>query len=224
MLACLPASVEQQRDGDRDERAPATEGTARVLDGPRSADTAHIDPLDAVLRRAQSGHEGSFMDLWNTLQPPLLRYLRLRAPGHDEDVASETWLQVVKGIGQFPGDAADFRRWVFTLARNRSIDAARSRQRRPVLLLPGFADLPHLTSPSAEQQALQQLSTDQALAMLATLPAEHAEMLALRILADLDVATVAQITGRTPGAVRVICHRALKTLAAHAPTSRAEVS
>jgi RNA polymerase sigma-70 factor (ECF subfamily) len=40
-------------------------------------------------------------------------------------------------------------------------------------------------------------------------------MVALRVLADLDVATVAQIVGKSPGAVRVSVHRGLRALAEH---------
>jgi RNA polymerase sigma-70 factor (ECF subfamily) len=36
----------------------------------------------------------------------------------------------------------------------------------------------------------------------------------LRVLGGFDVTEVARIMGRTPGSVRVMCHRALKRLAA----------
>jgi RNA polymerase sigma-70 factor (ECF subfamily) len=38
-------------------------------------------------------------------------------------------------------------------------------------------------------------------------------MVALRVLADLDVASVARIVGKSPGAVRVSVHRGLRALA-----------
>jgi RNA polymerase sigma-70 factor (ECF subfamily) len=53
----------------------------------------------------------------------------------------------------------------------------------------------------------------EALQLLATLPPLQAEVLALRVLADLPVDTVAAMLGRTPGAVRVAAHRGLRTLA-----------
>lgn len=45
------------------------------------------------------------------------------------------------------------------------------------------------------------------------LPAQQAEVILLRILADLDNATVARIVGRSPGAVRIAAHRGLRRLA-----------
>ena len=50
------------------------------------------------------------------------------------------------------------------------------------------------------------------LRLVAALPADQAEMVMLRVVAGLDVATVAGLVGKSPGAVRVAVHRALKSL------------
>jgi RNA polymerase sigma-70 factor (ECF subfamily) len=47
---------------------------------------------------------------------------------------------------------------------------------------------------------------------VATLPPDQAEMVMLRVVAGLDVAVVADLVGKKPGAVRVAVHRALKSL------------
>jgi RNA polymerase sigma-70 factor (ECF subfamily) len=44
------------------------------------------------------------------------------------------------------------------------------------------------------------------------LPADQAEIVLLRTLADLDVEQVAQILGKSKGAVRIAQHRALRRL------------
>ena len=170
--------------------------------------------LDAALLRARAGDESGFLALWRGLQPMLLRFLRVYGGAGHEDVAADTWLQVVRDLPSFIGDADDFRRWLFTIARHRAIDAGRGRTRHPVELVGDARGLElWATAPSAEQQVMEQISTDDALAMVRRLPAAQAELVALRVLADLDVATVAGIVGSTPGAVRVGVHRALKTLA-----------
>ena len=61
------------------------------------------------------------MTLWRTLHPPLLRYLTVRGDPAPEDVASETWMHVVKGLGGFEGDVAAFRAWLFTIADRKSV-------------------------------------------------------------------------------------------------------
>jgi RNA polymerase sigma-70 factor (ECF subfamily) len=170
--------------------------------------------LDTALRRARAGDEGGFRQLWRALQPMLLRFLRVYGGDGPEDVASDTWLQVVRDLPGFKGDATDFRRWLFTIARHRAIDAGRRRARRPVALVGDAGSLDDRRSErSAEEHVMDRMSTDDALAALRRLPPAQAELVALRVLADLDVSTVAAIVGSTPGAVRVGVHRALRTLA-----------
>lgn len=69
-------------------------------------------------------------------------------------------------------------------------------------------------APDTADVAAERLSTEHALRLIAELPAEVAEMVALRVLLGLDVAAVAKIVGRRPGAVRVAVHRGLRRLAA----------
>jgi RNA polymerase sigma-70 factor, ECF subfamily len=45
------------------------------------------------------------------------------------------------------------------------------------------------------------------------LPGEQADVVLLRVVAGLDAAEVGRIIGKSPGAVRVIQHRALRRLA-----------
>lgn len=160
--------------------------------------------------KARNGDEQGFVQLWRTLQPPLLRYLTVRGNESPEDIAGETWLQVIRDLAKFSGNGRDFRAWIFTVARNRAIDSGRARAARPVVPVaePGEP----VPAPSAEVAALERVSTEEALRLVATLPPEQAEMVMLRVVAGLDVQAVASIVGKKPGTVRVSVHRALRTL------------
>jgi RNA polymerase sigma-70 factor (ECF subfamily) len=176
------------------------------------------------LDRARAGDEAGFLELWRALQPRLLRYLRVQSGQSCEDVAAETWLQVVRDLSNFSGDSDGFRAWLFTIARHRAIDAARASAARPWLLLPDIPDRSDsATVASAESEALERVSTARALELVATLPPEQAEMVMLRVVAGLEVPVVAEIVGKTPGAVRVAVHRGLRALSRHPDADRAEV-
>lgn len=159
---------------------------------------------------AQAGSEAAFSRLWRDGNPPLLRYLRVIAPDVAEDVAAETWLRVVRGLAGFRGDEQAWRAWLFTIARRQVIDEARRRSRRPVVPLDGAEQPP---APDAADTALEQMGTRAALALVAGLPALQREVIILRVVAGLDTETVARLTGRSPGAVRVAAHRGLRRLA-----------
>jgi RNA polymerase sigma-70 factor, ECF subfamily len=51
------------------------------------------------------------------------------------------------------------------------------------------------------------------MAALAALTADQREVVALRFVADLPIDAVAAVTGRSPGAVKALQHRALQALA-----------
>ena len=172
-----------------------------------------------VLARAQAGDEAAFARLFADVQPPLLRYLRVITP-EAEDVAGDTWLQVVTGLRGFRGQEEAFRAWLFTIARHRAADAGRSRARRPAVPLAAGEAARGLAAgqplaPDAADLALDGISTRAVVALIATLPRDQAEVVMLRVVAGLDVADVASIVGKSPGAVRVAAHRALRRLAAH---------
>jgi len=175
--------------------------------------------FDAILAAAQRGSEAAFAELWHDGNPALLRYLRVTAPEAAEDIAAETWAQVVRGLAKFRGNEQNWRAWLFTTARRRAADQMRRTARRPAVSLEALpdlavAELPGLQGTDAATLALENLDTRAAIALVATLPPLQAEVIMLRVVAGLDNETAARLLGRSPGAMRVAAHRGLRRLAA----------
>ena len=173
------------------------------------------EPFEKVLGRAREGDAGAFAELWRDANPMLLRYLRVTAGVLAEDIASYTWIRVIEKLGSFSGDEAGFRRWLVTIAPNHHLDQVRRSARRPERLTDDTAtviDLTGRSAPDAATVAEERTSTDAALRLIATLPPAQAEMVILRVVVGLDVADVARVVGRSPGAVRVAVHRGLRKL------------
>ena len=167
----------------------------------------------AVLEAASRGDEEAFGRLWHDLQPRLLRYFTVAVPGAAEDLASETWLAVVRGLDRFRGNEPAFRAWVFTIARHEVLDWRRRAARRVTEATP-VSDLVEPAAPDdPAAAALEGFSTRAALAELTTLPPDQAEAIMLRVVAGLGVDRVAAIMGKRPGTVRVLTHRGLRRLA-----------
>jgi RNA polymerase sigma-70 factor (ECF subfamily) len=172
-----------------------------------------VETFDTVLQAAQAQADWAVAALYRDHNPKLLRYLRAQAGADGEDLAADTWLAAARNLRSFSGDEHAFAGWLFTIARRRLIDHRRATGRRPVELVGEATDLPGATE-SAEHAALAgALGDAQARRIVALLPTDQAEVLLLRVVADLDVETVARITGRRPGTVRVVQHRALRRLA-----------
>ncbi len=137
----------------------------------------------------------------------MLGYLRAQRAPEAEDLLGEVFLQVARDIGTFRGDDAALRRWVFSIAHNRAMDAHRKAARNRSTLEAELQDLPSLpVSPSTE------LLDPELVAALATLGPDQREVLTLRFVADLPLEAVAKITGRKVGAVKALQHRALENL------------
>lgn len=171
------------------------------------------EDFPAVLAAAQQGDEGAFTVLWRDGNPALLRYLKVIAPESAEDVAAETWVTVVRGLDRFRGGEDGWRAWLFTTARRRVVDEGRRQSRRPESPAAevGEGHLPEAADTA--DQVLENLATREAIAAVASLPPLQAEVIMLRVVAGLDTDAVAQLVGRSPGAVRVAIHRGLRRLA-----------
>jgi RNA polymerase sigma-70 factor (ECF subfamily) len=178
------------------------------------ADTQHVvgDDFAGVLADAQAGNDDQFAVLWRDANPALLRYLRVLAPENAEDIAAETWVNVVRGLPRFIGDEAAWRAWLFTTARRRLIDQARVRKRHPAEPLDDISASEMPRTPDAAQVALDNIATESALALLSQLPTPQAEVIMLRVVAGLDTEAVAALLGKSPGNIRVMAHRGLKKL------------
>jgi len=170
-----------------------------------------------VLARAVAGDDTALAEIWRRHHHLLLRYFRGRGMAEPDDLASQVWVDVARGLNRFAGDADDFRRWLFTIAARRRVDEIR-RQRR----VADRDELVRSQAPSASSNADdptydRALQLDRALELVRLLPDDQAEAVLLRVVADLDVAAVAEIMQRTEGHVRVLVHRGLKRLAAEHP-------
>ncbi|MEO8518333.1 MAG: RNA polymerase sigma factor [Dermatophilaceae bacterium] len=171
------------------------------------------EEFGGVLARAQSGDEAAFACLWLDVNPALVRYLRVFSGEVDEDVAAETWVTVVRGLARFRGDEMAWRGWVFTTARRRAVDEGRKRARRRTAVASEPGDPAGAFAPDPAQSVLEDLDTEAALALVSRLAPLQAEVIVLRVIAGMDVESVARLVGRRPGAVRVAAHRGLRRLA-----------
>jgi RNA polymerase sigma-70 factor (ECF subfamily) len=167
-----------------------------------------------VLRLAALGDGAAFAALWRDTHPPLLRYLWVAAGDAAEDLASEVWLEVARRIDRFRGGEPEFRGWLFTLARRKLIDRHRYEARRPETPIADTTPLDRPASDDTVAAAMEDISTEAALALIATLPRDQAEIVVLRVVVGLDAPQVARVVGKSPGAVRIAAHRGLRTLAA----------
>jgi len=142
---------------------------------------------------------------YRRLAPAVLAYLRAQRAPEPDDLLGEVFVQVSRDARKFRGRSLeDERRWIFTIARNRAIDARRRAARRPAINDHPVPEQPAPPPPDPVDPALVEA--------LQELTAEQREVLSLRFVADLSLDDVAGITGRTVNATKQIQHRGLLSL------------
>ncbi|MCZ7416980.1 MULTISPECIES: RNA polymerase sigma factor [unclassified Streptomyces] len=178
------------------------------------------DTLTALVQQAQQGDEEAFRAVYRQVNPDLLRYVTVIVGSQDaEDVVAETWLQLARDLPRFDGDGAAFRRFALTVARNRARDLARRRGRRATELTTQNHLLPEPRSTQSggasdvAEIVGTRLSTQDALAIIRSLPRSQAEAVILRVILGLGTKDAACVLGKRPGAVAMALARGLRTLA-----------
>ncbi|MGW7001227.1 RNA polymerase sigma factor, partial [Streptomyces sp. NPDC054933] len=169
--------------------------------GPAARDRHWDDAaLTDAVHAAQAGDEDAFRRVYRAMHPMLLRYVWTVVGAADaEDVMSETWLHIARDIATFRGNAEGFRGWAAKVARNRALDYLRRAGRRPQIG-GDEGDLRALPSTSdTAGEALESLSTDRALELIASLPREQGEAVLLRVVLGLDAKHAGRVLGKRPG-------------------------
>src|SRR3954468_8925442 len=167
--------------------------------------------FDDVLAAAQAGAAWAFEVIYRDLSPAVTGYLRLHGALDPDDLASETFLAVFRGLAGFSGDEHALRSWVFTIAHRRLVDDWRRRSRRPQLADdPG--DLTVHVGGDVEDDALERIGADTVEQLCGTLPEDQRSVLLLRILGDLTIEQVGHVMGRSVPSVKALQRRGLRTL------------
>jgi RNA polymerase sigma factor (sigma-70 family) len=179
-------------------------------------DMARGATFPEVLAAAQAGDERAMESLYRDLAPAILGYLRGQRSAEPHDTLGEVFVGVVRGLSAFRGDEKGFRSWVFAIAHRRLMDERRRLARRgeqPVDPGELSARFENRLTGDVEAEALERSGEAWALRALERLTEEQREVLLLRVVADLPVAEVARIVGRSEGAVKALQRRALSALA-----------
>jgi RNA polymerase sigma-70 factor (ECF subfamily) len=133
---------------------------------------------------------------------------------HDaEDATERTFVAALAALDRYRDTGATFRAWLFRIAHNQLANALRARARHPVDPLDAVpepaepADPDGLVSRAEEARRLR--------AALQRLPEDRRQVIVLRFIDGLSAREIGDVLDRSPGAVRVLQHRALRELATH---------
>ena len=189
-------------------------------DGDRPARVAHLD-RDRHLVEAAQRDPLQFDALYRRYLAQVYSYAFYELGDHHdaEDATERTFLAALSAIGRFeerarPADgegASTFRVWLFQIARNAVATTRRGRRRHPQAPLEAAA----LAADPLDIEGGAVIRDEAAAAWrsVGRLPADRRRAIVLRFVEEMSTAEIAGVLGRSEGAVRVLLHRALRTVA-----------
>jgi RNA polymerase sigma-70 factor, ECF subfamily len=173
--------------------------------------------LNHLLAQAIRGDQRATHELLATVRAMVLPYCRARLGhrqsviGSAEDVAQEVCLAVLTALGRYEPRALSFRAFVYGIAAHKVVDSFRAAVRDRCNLMPEVDDTA-VDHDGPEQRVLQAEQSERLGRLLAVLSDRQRETLVLRVGMGLSAAETAEIVQSTPGAVRVLQHRAIVRL------------
>ena len=178
------------------------------------------DDADAVLAAAREGDPVAWRQLYDSIAGRIAGYLRTQGAKEPEDLTSEVFLAVIRHLPSFVGGEAQFRSWVFVIAHRRLLDERRRLSRRDEVAM-GDDDVVG-PSGNVEHDALARLGTERVAEICQRLAPDQRDVLLLRLVGDLTIDQVADVVGKSSGAVKALQRRGLGAI--HRMTQREGVT
>jgi RNA polymerase sigma-70 factor (ECF subfamily) len=161
-----------------------------------------------IVEAARNGDAGALATLCERLYPRIFRYLahKVSDPRDAEDLAGEVFVRMLEAI---PGQTGNFEAWLFRIAGNALTDHYRKRAVR--------SDTVGLSVETAggddpAAAAERKLTGERLKQGMRELTEEQKEVVILRFILGYEHGEVAEIMGRSAGAVRALQFRALSAL------------
>jgi RNA polymerase sigma-70 factor (ECF subfamily) len=168
--------------------------------------------LDVVVAAARRSEPWALESIYVAWSPAIVGLFRAQGLDDAEDLTSEVFVGVLRNLASFDGDATRFRSWVFTIAYRRLSDERRRLVRRPPPV--PLADRSEPVAPDdVNGEVERQLATERVRALCERLPPAQRDVLLLRVFGDLTVDQVAEVIGRSRGAVKALQRRGYTTIA-----------
>lgn len=136
---------------------------------------------------------------------------RVRDRTEAEDVAAEVFRKALQSLPRFKWTGAPFAAWLFRIASNLIADRAKRAAREGNLT--GNEDGPEFRSPQAQQTDLEQSERSAGLFRLVDeLVEDQRRVLLMRFAEEKSIRDIAQVLGRSEGAIKQLQFRALQHL------------
>ncbi len=163
-----------------------------------------------VIRQVLEGDIESFRLIVERYERPIARMIRNIINNREscEDIAQDVFFTAYRKLASFDPARGNFSTWLFTIARNKSINALRKKRPLSMSELPQNSDRHNPSDELAEREFFDELD-----AGLEALPSAQKRAFVLAEFEELSYEDIAQIEGVRIGTIKSRINRAKKKLA-----------
>jgi RNA polymerase sigma-70 factor (ECF subfamily) len=176
-----------------------------------SASNFHDKILAERIKKQDPDAIGIVYDRYVT---PIYRFVYLKLPSRQdaEDVTSETFLRLWQYVQNAEHEVENVRALLYQIARNLVVDFYRHRSRVEEVMddETKFENIPDARQQSFLSDLDVELATKDVQHILRQMKDEYREVITLKYIEQLSTGEIADILGKSKGAVRVLLTRALK--------------
>lgn len=182
-----------------------------VMSMNKTLEDFHHQVEEQVLIQAARDDPQAFGKLYQRYIHQIVRYLysRLGNTRDAEDVAAQTFMAAFEAFGSFKREKY-FSSWLFTIARNKSVD--HYRKSRPVVPLDESILISSYDAPEKFLERSDELN--EIARLIRELPDDEQELMRLRFVAELSFPEMAALLHRRTGAVKKTVYRILARIKA----------
>lgn len=172
---------------------------------------------EALIARAVKREPQAWAEIYERFSGQLLGYFlhQVRDRPTAEDLTAEAFVEALRAAHRFSGTIADLRAWIFRIGRNNLIDHVRRQRRTNVQGIDAVSELDLARAQSHDDPgdlAIARIERTMVLEAIYALSPDQREVVLLRLTGGLTSPQIAEIVGKTPGAVKALQHRAMAAL------------
>lgn len=174
--------------------------------------SVHVTDAELAIL-AKTGDHSALSMIYERYSAAIYRYIYYRVGDADqaEDLRADVFVRMLEGIHRYEDRGWPLSAWLYRIAHDRTVDMLRRRRTRTQYPLQNWNG----TIDGPENQVATQLDCEEVRHTINRLTDDQRMVIQMRFLQEMSVQEVAQVLGRTEGAVKALQHRGIQALARH---------
>lgn len=168
-----------------------------------------------ILKKIKKGDKEAFGELYDFYAPKIYRFVRLKVDSQEtaQDLTSEAFLKIWQHIQDQRKIRERFQSLLYKIARNLVIDFYRARSVREILIEDNFEEFSKIEADNdSSKLVIRKEELKEARMALAQIHPSYQDVIVWHFIDELSITEISEILDKNEGTVRVLIHRAVKSL------------